>query len=191
MTKNTAQKDAPRKKSVVRGHWIVLVKGMLVILTGIAMSLYSATDFSKFPGSFQEAFNNPGLVFSWATALKLVGTAAMLFGAVDLIYKQIWLATSRVTIKREGIEWQTGLINHIIDPISYSRIESVALYRSLLGRMLNYGTLKIYGIGSGSITIPHLKNAKSLAAFINRTKDQHKRKEVGEVARFEGQGSDT
>jgi uncharacterized membrane protein YdbT with pleckstrin-like domain len=167
--------DKKRKgPSVVRGHWIVLVKGFLYLLVGIGISIFGTENFERFPGSIQEVIDNPGLVFSWAFASKIFGTACIIYGGIDAIYKQIWLITSKVTIKRDGIEWQTGILNQVSEPISFSRIEGAPCYRSLLGRILDYGTLRIYGVGSYTITIPHLKRAIALSEFIEKHKELHK-----------------
>lgn len=183
MTLEKSGKAATRKRTQARGqargHWIVLVKGMLYTLIGVVMSVSGTESWQKFPGSVDELLADLTVFFSWNFIFALLGTAAILFGVIDLVYKMIWLFTSKVTIKRDGVEWRTGFLNHQIEPISYARIESVALYRSLLARMLDYGTLRIYGIGSGTITIPHLRKAKALSEFINKHKDNYNNSESG------------
>lgn len=171
MTEHQSNGKKEIAQTQTTGHWVVLVKGITYVLAGVVLSIRGSDTFYRFPGSLNELFSNTSVVFSWAFASALIGTALILFGSFDLIYKLAWLLTSKVTIKKNRIEWRTGLIHHQIEPISYTRIESVALYRSLLGRMLNYGTLRIYGVGSGMITIPNIRKAKSLASFINKRKD--------------------
>jgi|AntRauTorcE11898_2_1112593.scaffolds.fasta_scaffold10421_2 uncharacterized membrane protein YdbT with pleckstrin-like domain len=173
MTTGKRGKSATTKKTQARGHWIVLMKGMLYTLIGTVMSIGGAETWQRFPGSLDEILTDPTVFYSWSLISTLLGTAAILFGVFDLIYNMVWLLTSKVIIKRDGIEWRTGFLNHQIEPISYARIESVALYRSLLARILNYGTLRIYGIGSGVITVPHIRKAKALSEFINKHKNTH------------------
>lgn len=179
MTIGKQERSATTKKTKARGHWIVLMKGMLYTLIGTVMSIQGAGTWQRFPGSLDELLTDLTVFFSWNTISALLGTAAILFGVIDLIYNIVWLLTSKVIIKRDGIEWRTGFLNHQIEPISYARIESVALYRSLLARMLNYGTLRVYGIGSGTITVPHIRKAKALSEFINKHNSKYNRVQPG------------
>lgn len=156
------------KKNVVRGHWAIMLKGHLLIIAGFAVAASASDGFQLFPSNLMELLENLSVETAWNFISKLLAPILMLFGALDLAMNISWLATSKLTLLSKGVEWRTGLINQEIELIDYRRIESVSLYRSLLGRMLNYGTLRLYGVGSGSLLLPNLKNATKLCAYINK-----------------------
>ena len=164
------------RQSVVRGHWIVLAKGILIVAIGLGVGLSSEKGFPALPESFGAFWDGQTAAGIWSLIGQLIASLLMFIGAIDIIVECVWLSTSKLTIKRDGIEWRTGFVRQEIEPMNYSRIESVALYRSLLARALNYGTLRIYGVGSGSIRIPSIKNARVLSEFINKQKQVVNRK---------------
>lgn len=169
-TDSTSRKSG--RKRVIRGHWIVLTKGVLLLGIGLFVGVSAELDSPVIPNdlsSFWESLSLDGLAVLGG---QLVATILLFFGVIEMLIECSWLATSTLTLKQDGLEWRTGFIREEIAPIKYSDIESVALYRTLLGRTLNYGTLKIYGVGSGSILIPNIKNATALHSFINKAKSK-------------------
>ena len=81
--------------------------------------------------------------FYWAWLLLLVPTGILLSAAVTVKTSELVITDRRVLIK-------VGFIQRHTFEMFISKIESVAVYQSMLGRLFNYGTVEIRGTGGSA-----------------------------------------
>jgi hypothetical protein len=81
--------------------------------------------------------------FYWAWLLLLVPAGILLSAAVTVKTSELVITDRRVLIK-------VGFIQRHTFEMFISKIESVAVYQSMLGRLFNYGTVEIRGTGGSA-----------------------------------------
>lgn len=158
----------PKKKRQVKPHWIALVGGC----SQMAIGLWLMTTYDVSPvGTFQKIdtfkeFWEPPLDFT--VVIDLATWLVLLSAGYSLAHGLTYMLTTKISLKRTHLEWQTGLIHQHAARMQYKDMESVSLYRSWLGAILGYGTVKTWGKGSGSITMEKVTHPKLLLAHIDR-----------------------
>ena len=111
-------------------HWIALWPGAVVALLAIAAYWFSDTRF--LPKVWQYA----------AYALALFA----LFLLVKEWY-QWWITEIAVTNRR--VIYKRGLVRLQTNEMNMDKVESVQVNQSVLGRVFDFGTVKILGTGEG------------------------------------------
>ena len=81
--------------------------------------------------------------FDWAWLLLLVPAGILLSAALTLKTSELVITDRRVLIK-------VGFIQRHTFEMFISKIESVAVFQSVLGRLFDYGTVEIRGTGGSS-----------------------------------------
>lgn len=81
--------------------------------------------------------------FYWAWFLVVIPTGILVSAAVTVRTSELVITDRRVLIK-------VGFIQRHTFEMFISKIESVAVYQSMLGRLFNYGTVAIRGTGGSS-----------------------------------------
>ncbi|WP_273208897.1 PH domain-containing protein [Marinobacter subterrani] len=150
-------------------HWIVLIKPLLLIATGLIVMSYSGPiNWSALKASPVETFfSNPFMLLSPA------GASVALQGALFLVKRLLLVITTEITVTSRRIIWKTGLIWRHTDEMQRMRIEGSGLAgQSWLGQLLNYGTVRVKGISSHDLVLSHAINPKRLRHFIAKLSAQ-------------------
>jgi hypothetical protein len=119
--------------SVGRLHWIIYMEGVIAFILSIVcfwVSQYSSDEIVELGGR----------VFG------LVLLAASVFIAAKAWFDQ-WITEIAVTNRR--VIYKRGFINRHTVEMNMDKIESVTVTQSILGRILDYGTIHIRGTGVG------------------------------------------
>jgi uncharacterized membrane protein YdbT with pleckstrin-like domain len=113
-------------------HWIVFL-GPVICL---AFAGFAAGELN-----WNDAGKTPAAAFV-AVIFGALGLFGFIKGMVDWWTTEIAVTTHRVVYKR-------GLIARTTIEINFNRIEGLDVKQSILGRMLNFGTVVIRGTGLG------------------------------------------
>jgi hypothetical protein len=81
--------------------------------------------------------------FYWAWLLLIIPAGILLSAAITVRTSELVITDRRVLIK-------VGFIQRHTFEMFISKIESVAVFQSMLGRLFNYGTVEIRGTGGSS-----------------------------------------
>ena len=108
-----------------RLHWILFLKPGLVLLAGIILS-----------AALWQVRDQPSLWY--------VGAAV---GCVWILVHLIELMTSEFAVTTTRLIFKVGLIARYTTELLLSKVESIAVTQSLLGRILNFGDLTVIGTG--------------------------------------------
>lgn len=106
--------------------------------------------------------------FEWTIATDLAVWLVVGFGVLVLAERLIWLLTTRVTVLKHAVEHHTGLARRYTTRIQFRDVESLSLYRSWLGVLLDYGTVTIHGRGSTRIVLANVATARDLMLHIDQ-----------------------
>jgi uncharacterized membrane protein YdbT with pleckstrin-like domain len=117
-------------------HWIVYLRGIILVIFGGIIHFAAPEPDLEYGGMVG--------VNRWAIAgvLVLLGAASLLRAAINRWTTEIAVTDRRVILKR-------GLITRDTIEINLPKVESVDVRQSILGRLLNYGTVIVRGTGGG------------------------------------------
>jgi uncharacterized membrane protein YdbT with pleckstrin-like domain len=119
-----------------RIHWIVYVRGVVIIVLGIV----AAVILRQFdPAAAASGFSVPSLI---AIAVGLV------FGGLSLISAWWRRLTTEVTVTESRVIYKHGFIRRHTFEMNMNKVESVHVNQSVIGRIFDYGDILIRGTGS-------------------------------------------
>ena len=131
-------------------HWIIYWPGVAVLL--LAVVAYWLSDTRLLPGIWRYT----------AYALALVGVALLIQQ-----WFRWWVTEIAVTNRR--VIYKKGLIRRQTNEMNMDKVESVQIDQSILGRMLDYGNVKILGTGEGFETLSTIARPIALRNSITGT----------------------
>jgi uncharacterized membrane protein YdbT with pleckstrin-like domain len=118
-------------------HWIVYWKGILAWIVAIAFLVLSRLTTAE------------GFILTCLSISAVAALAALGWTVVAWFHR--WNTETDVTNLR--IVHKTGFIKRRTFEMSLDKVESVDVYQSIPGRILNYGNVRILGVGKGQETI--------------------------------------
>lgn len=113
-------------------HWFIFLPGSLLVALGIYLFTIDAEG---------------GTVF---------GIIAIVFAVYSLIKALITKATTELAVTSKRVIAKFGLIRRNTVELNHSKVESLNVDQSILGRILGFGTLVINGTGGGKTPIPSI-----------------------------------
>ena len=81
--------------------------------------------------------------------------------------KMIYIFFTELVITNKRVIFKTGLFNIDTKFIDFSKIESVDLNQSFLGRIFNFGNILIKGIGDSFLNIIEVSHPQKFIKYIN------------------------
>ncbi len=119
-------------RAVGRLHWIVFVRAIVVLVVGIVIMIY-AQPLSEQASRFVT-------LIGWL----LVALAALLFLHAWFVR---WITELAITNRR--VIYKCGFLNRHTVEMNMDKVETVDVDQSILGRMLDFGTIRVRGTGQG------------------------------------------
>jgi uncharacterized membrane protein YdbT with pleckstrin-like domain len=120
-----------------RLHWIVLVVplllGLLFGLAGVALFVLSS----------RTAANNG----STSQALTVVGAAFLVLALIFIIRGILMRNATEMTVTNKRVFVKVGLAARRTVELLLSRVESIGVEESVMGRMLGFGRVIVHGTG--------------------------------------------
>lgn len=102
--------------------------------------------------------------------LRLAAFGILLLGILLFAHMMIVRATTEIAITNTRFVLKEGIVARNVDEMSIDRIESVHVIQSVLGRLLDYGTVMVRGMGIGEILLPPVAHPIVLRKAIDRAK---------------------
>lgn len=121
-------------------HWLVYLKAILLLVVALLCLIAS--------GWFPE----PGV----AIALQIVAALFALFGLVSGLSAFIQRTTTELAVTDRRVIFKTGIIKRHTMEMNRSKVETVGVDQSILGRLLGYGTVIVRGTGGSFEPIPYI-----------------------------------
>ena len=145
-----------RKKNFLEGeellytpglHWTYIVRHIVLSLPFfmVLIILWAITDI--FAGGSSEWFWEIGSAFLIKTAIKTMFLAALLVILPVFIWRIFKFLCTEYGLTNKRLILKKGIIRIIVADIPVERIESIYCFQGIMGRIFNYGTIRINGIG--------------------------------------------
>jgi uncharacterized membrane protein YdbT with pleckstrin-like domain len=114
-----------------RLHWFIYLKAILLLILALVCVVLAM-------GS-----NEPGIAIPLWIGAAVLGLVGLVSG-ISALMRQ---ATTELVLTDRRVIYKTGLIKRHTMEMNRSKVETVGVDQSVLGRMLNYGTLIVRGTG--------------------------------------------
>jgi uncharacterized membrane protein YdbT with pleckstrin-like domain len=118
-------------------HWIFYLPAIGAWLLAVVLLVLS------------RATTTEGIVLTCLSAAVVVAIVALYWTATAWFHR--WTTETDVTNLR--VVHKTGFIKRRTFEMSLDKVESVDVNQSILGRLLNYGSVTVRGVGEGAETI--------------------------------------
>jgi uncharacterized membrane protein YdbT with pleckstrin-like domain len=137
-------------------HWIVYWPGTVLMIAAIAVLIWA-----RFL---------PHSLLVWMQGLA--GLLAVI--ALFLLIRE-WYGwwTTEVAVTNLRVIYKTGFIQRRTNEMNMDKVESVQVDQSILGRLLDYGTVIITGTGAGLEALPGVANPIELRNSITGVSHNH------------------
>jgi uncharacterized membrane protein YdbT with pleckstrin-like domain len=158
---------------VGRLSWIVVIGaaaeilGALIILAVVNKPALEGDMTSNPQQWITSLWNDPGSILYYPALFVLI-SGIFMFGR-QFIRK---LTTTLSTTSRRVV-YEHGLIFRTANEMKRSVIEGVVVEQSLLGRILNYATIRVSGIGAGTLIVGALHDPHRFQAKLMGQGQQH------------------
>ena len=125
-----------------RLHWFIYLKAiLLLILALVCVVLASGSDA-------------PGIAIPLWIGAAVFGVVGAWSGLVAFIRQ----ATTELALTDRRVIYKTGLFKRHTMEMNRSKVETVGVDQSVLGRLLNYGTVIVRGTGGSFEPIPQIED---------------------------------
>jgi uncharacterized membrane protein YdbT with pleckstrin-like domain len=116
-----------------RIHWIVYVGGLVCVFLAVPLALAAVV------------MNDDTL------RLGLMGAAVLVLiaGLFQMLRAWFTVAGTEISVTTLRVIYKTGIISRSTLEMNLDKVESVLIQQSLVGRMLDFGTVIVRGVGAG------------------------------------------
>lgn len=163
--------------------WIVLglIGCMLIVGGGLAFKinqgmdiLYPALPPHMFWTGWSAVVDQGGgyvaMIRDLSPVLRLCAFGILILGIALFAHMMIVRATTEIAITNIRFVLKEGIVARNVDEMNIDRIESVHVVQSVIGRLLDYGTIMVRGMGIGEIILPPVAHPIVLRKAIDRAK---------------------
>ncbi|MBU6236088.1 MAG: PH domain-containing protein [Alphaproteobacteria bacterium] len=98
---------------------------------------------------------------------------ALVLGIILFAHMMMVRATTEVAVTSSRLVLKEGIVSRNVDEMSVDRIESVHVIQSILGRIFNFGTVMVRGMGIGEIVLPPLANPVAFRNALEKARQAH------------------
>lgn len=109
----------------------------------------------------------------WLLILLGIGTIMMGIGLVFLLVAVINVFTTELVITNKRVIAKFGLISRKTVELKNSKVESVQVDQSIMGRLLNFGSIVVSGAGGPQAPIPNISAPLQFRSKLNEMTEEH------------------
>jgi uncharacterized membrane protein YdbT with pleckstrin-like domain len=126
-------------RAIGRLHWAIYLKSWILLLVAAAAGI----DFFHLRSA--DADSPEGSV---SLILEIVGGIFLVLGLIALLFAWIRRISTEIVVTDRRILFKEGFLRRRTMEMNMSKVETVDVVQSILGRIFNYGTILIRGTGS-------------------------------------------
>lgn len=120
-------------------HWLVYLRAVLLLIVALIALVGSAM-----VGNINLGIVTPDQV---SLALQIVALIFALFALFSWLRALIRRVSTELAVTDRRVIYKTGLFRRYTIEINRSKVETVGVTQSLLGRLLSFGTVTVRGTG--------------------------------------------
>ncbi len=150
-------------------HWMYVMGGVISAIFFFAMAImilflgiiYHFYDFTTLPpwkiplAAAELAMSDYLRAFWHINVVVRVGAMLMvLMGLISIGARMLVRATTEIAVTTKRVILKRGLVSRRVEQMRTDFIEGDDINQTIMGRIFNYGTVKVYGTGTESIFFP-------------------------------------
>lgn len=167
------------------GAWFWIILGFLlcgaIIAAGTAWNIHHAVGV-RYPSLPDHLYNQAWhMVVTQAGGyvaimrdlniyFRVAAFAVLLLGVFLFAHMMVVRLTTEIAVTSSRLILKEGIIARNVDEMSVDRIESVHVVQSIFGRLLNYGTVMVRGMGIGEIVLPPMADPISFRNALEKAR---------------------
>ncbi len=138
-----------------RLHWLIYWRAALLLAAAIVLAVFSG---GQQPGTLR-------------SVLVAAGVAALVLALLVGIAAAIRRATTELAVTDHRVIYKSGLISRHTIEMNRSKVESVDVDQSLMGRIFGYGTVLVRGTGGSLEPLANIGDPLTLRSSITAGPD--------------------
>lgn len=111
-----------------------------------------------------------GIIKSLNPAFRIAAFAFFVMGLFMFAKMMVTKATTEICVTNDRLIFKQGLIAREVGEMSVDRIEGVNVFQGILGRLLDYGTVVVRGMGVGEVVLPPIEKPIVFRRAIEKAK---------------------
>lgn len=131
-------------------HWLVYLRAIMLLIVAVICLLFAGS------------FNSPVVVL----ALQIIAALFCLLAVVSGLGALIRRATTELAVTDRRVIFKTGVFQRHSMEINRSKVETVGVDQSILGRLLGYGTVVVRGTGGSFEPIAYIGDPLTFRSHI-------------------------
>jgi uncharacterized membrane protein YdbT with pleckstrin-like domain len=131
-------------------HWLVYLRAILLLILAVLCLIAAAAVAEPIA----------------ALALKIIAALLGLLGLVSGLDAVIRRSTTELAVTDRRVIYKTGIFQRHSMEMNRSKVETVGVDQSILGRLLGYGTVIVRGTGGSFEPIPFIGDPLSFRSHI-------------------------
>ena len=138
-------------------HWVILIYPIIFLLIGIFFAMiFHVSSPNGVPSNTDTIITSLICIWSW----PIIGLITIIIAILIYLTTEFALTNKRVIAK-------VGILNQHSLEIMNNKIESIGVSRTILGRILNYGTITVVGSGGTKQSFKNIAKPMELRQKIN------------------------
>ena len=129
-------------------HWLVYFRAVVLLLIGVGLLVAS--------GFVSGRAGNPEYEKYLVWAIEILAGLFFLGAILSALRALIRRATTELAITDRRVIYKAGLLRRHTVEINRSKVETVGVNQSILGRLLGFGTVVVRGTGGSFEPIPFI-----------------------------------
>ncbi len=126
-----------------RVHWVVFARPATIVVAGLAATW------------LLRAIEHPAWSWMLGAAIAVVGLGWLLARIIEVQTSEFAVTTTRLILT-------VGLVSRYTTELLLTKVETIGVEQSLLGRVLNYGDLTVTGTGGARETFKQVRDPMGL-----------------------------
>jgi uncharacterized membrane protein YdbT with pleckstrin-like domain len=133
-------------------HWLVYFRALVLLLIGVALLVAAAMVGDR----GVSIGGNPEYTKYLVTALQVLAALFVVFAVLSALRALIRRTTTELAITDRRVIYKSGLLRRHTIEINRSKVETVGVNQSILGRVMGFGTVVVRGTGGSFEPIPFI-----------------------------------
>ena len=143
---------------VGRLHWAIFLKSWFFLIIGIVAAVFALHLYQAQPGGGDDQY--PAMIAGAAAAIFVILGIIFLLGAL------VRRAATEIVVTDRRIIFKEGIVRRRTMEMNMNKVETVDVIQTIGGRIFNFGTLLIRGVGSSYEPIRLVANPLALRTAI-------------------------
>lgn len=161
-------------------HWMYTLRAIMGIVWGVLLCLTVLVGaiFIETKSGFNLSTHGYDPTAGWLDqvralhpAIKLAAFFMLIMGLIRFAHMMVIKVTTEIAVTTSRIVYKRGLVARYVGEMSIDRIEGVNVLQGIIGRIFNYGSVIVRGMGIGEVILPQIADPVAFRKAIDRARN--------------------